>query len=150
ASGLAVSGLYLANESKKARTAREGLEQGRAALERGDHEAAMVGLGKYVARHRDDPDAVLLLAEARRAVPMEHGRHLNQAAAMARSAAELAPDKIAPLEMLLELYPSMGFVNETLTTADAILKLQPAHLDALRARAAGLTALGRLAEALEA
>lgn len=150
ASGLAVSGLYLANESKKARTAREGLEQGRAALERGDHEAAMVGLGKYVARHRDDPDAVLLLAEARRAVPMENGRHLIQAAAMARSAAELAPDKIAPLEMLLELYPSMGFVNETLTTADAILKLQPAHLDALRARAAGLTALGRLAEALEA
>lgn len=152
AAGIAVA--VVVRGQVRAHLMEEALAEGRAAYEAGDYETAMRRIGFYVGRADDNPEtmdaeALYLLADARRREPMARGQHLVQAAGLARRAADLMPGDPRPLRMLLELYPALGFGNETLDAADRLLEIEPGDLDAMLLRTEMLAAVGRRAEATE-
>src|SRR3954471_25034421 len=81
------------------------LRDGMEAYKAGDYKKTMDLLGKYAGRDRNNEPVILALADARRRTPMDENQsHIREAIRFARHAGELAPNDLAPKEMLLDLY----------------------------------------------
>ena len=147
--GAGIAGTIAARSIMLRRTADRALVEGMAAYERGDFADAMTGLGAYVARDKSNAKALLALADSRRNVPVDGGRHLVSALAFARAAAQAAPDDPAPLQVIVDLCVQLTYKPEALDAAQKLLALQPDNLRALEVRTGTLASLGRTREALE-
>ena len=109
----------------------EGLE----AYERGAYEEALPKLSYVIARNKQDLDALLAFADARKRIPQENNRHLHGAIAHYRAAIGIEPENIEALEGLLELYPRVGYRLEATDVADRIIEVDPEHIEARSTRA---------------
>lgn len=147
--GAGLLGAYVVNDVHRKNRMAESLREGTAAYEAADYRGTMDKLGYYVGQNRKDGKALLMIADARRKTPEENRRHILEAIPYAKAAAESLPNDPAPLEMLLELYGEANFLLERLKTAEALLKINPRHYDALKAKAIVLANTGKTAEAVE-
>lgn len=129
-------------------------ESGVAARARGDHHTAVNDLAFYLqgtdAGVEIDPELWLEWIDSRRKLPEENSKHLFTAIVGAKQAVIAMPGDRRPLEQLLDLYRQVGQITERLDTADRLLAIDPAHADALMARAISLWQLGRNDEAMAA
>ncbi len=144
--GGAATGAYFVREARRAQQIAEAYTDGMAAYDAGDYENALRGLGKALSEHREDPEVLYRVANARRHVPVENNRHLGAAIPYAREAAGRAPQDERPLALLLDLYRRVGFVTERLEAADRLLALDPTHEQAHTAKIECLATLGRSSE----
>lgn len=120
-------------------------DRGIAALQRGDHRAALPDL-LLAANRSGDPDLLVMLANARANVHEERDRHLLMAAELYRDALTLAPRHVGALEGLLEVSGRLGWEREHAETADRLLRIDPDHRGAIAAQlAARIAALVRSA-----
>ena len=143
-------GLSVVRNRVKARTLQESREQGLAAYESGDLDLAAEKLGYYHATKNDDPDVAYKLADASMRLPSQGNEGLRSAALFAKRAADLAPTRTEPLELLVEIFGLLNQQTERLDAAERLLELDPASTIALDAKARALVAMGRRDEALEA
>lgn len=148
--GGAVGAAKLALDARRASRASTALDRGLAAYEAGDYENAMRNLGTASSRIKDRPDLYYALADSRRRIREENGRHIPAAIAFARAARDLTPDDPRPRIMLIELYITAGFLSELLTEADRVLSIEPENRTALEGRCVALVSLGRREEAIAA
>lgn len=142
-------GLSVVRNRVKSQTLEESRREGLAAYEAGQLAEAAEKLGYYHATRNDDPDVAYKLADARRRLPSEGNEGLRSALAFARRAAELAPARTEPLEMLLELHGLLNQQTERMAVAERLLRLEPENTVALEAKARSLVAMGRRDKALE-
>ncbi|MCC7389724.1 MAG: tetratricopeptide repeat protein [Phycisphaerales bacterium] len=135
-SALAVAGLYKFREASKARALRQDRVDGMAAYERQAYAEAVPHLSRYVAKHREDAEALLAFADSRRMVPADDGSgsHIKHAMAVTRLALERDPGSLRGRVMLMELSAASGLATETDRAALAVLELDPLYRDALLAR----------------
>ena len=143
-------GLSMMRTRVKNRTLEESRAQGLTAYEEGNLSLAAEKLGYYHATRNDDPDVAYKLADASMRLPSQGNEGLRSAVSFAKRAADLAPTRTEPLELLIELHGLMNQQTERLAVADKLLKLQPESGVALDARARSLVAMGRRDEALQA
>ena len=146
---VAVGSAYAFKEVHRNRKMDVSLREGTAAYEAGDYPGTMDKLGYYISQNRKDPKALLMIANARKSVPLENRRHIAEAIPYAKLASEAAPDDVAALELLLDLYSQANYRTEALQTADRLLKITPAHNEALRVKAFLLASTGKWPEAIE-
>ncbi len=147
--GALVGAGVLVRNIQRERLAARSHERGMAAWEARDYAGTVKEMSYYVQRHREDVEALLIVAEAHTHVPQENGRHILRAISHARAAAEADPRDPKPLEMLVRLYLQNGFIAEALDAADKLLALDARHRAALEARTVALDLSGKSAEALE-
>lgn len=147
---LAAGGAMIARDVLRERRAQNGLADGRTAFEQRDFPGAMAGLGNYVSRYPNDPDALLMLARARAEVPMENRRHLAVAVTLARRAVDQRPTDSAALEYVVDLYTRLGFLTETRQYSQRLLAVDPVNVTAHTAGISTLVATSRFDEALAA
>ena len=143
-------GLSIVRNRVKARTLEESREQGLAAYERGDLPLAAEKLGYYHATRNDDPDVAYKLADASMRLPSQGNEGLRSAALFAKRAADLAPTRTEPLELLIEIHGLLNQQTERLDVADKLLELDPNSTVALDAKAKSLVTMGRRDDALDA
>lgn len=144
--GAATTAAYFVREARHAQQLVEAYHDGMAAYDVGDYANALRGLGKSLSEHRDDPEVLFRIADARRHVPIENDRHVQAAIAFAREAASRDPQDKRPLELLLTLYAKTGFITEGLDVSDRLLALDLTNYDALTAKVQCLSALGKTVE----
>jgi tetratricopeptide (TPR) repeat protein len=147
---LAAGGAYVARDILRERRAQNGLVDGRAAFAQGNYPDAMSGLGHYISRYPNDPDALLMLARARAEVPMENRRHLAVAVTLARRAVDQRPTDADAIEYVVNLYTRLGFLTETRQYAQRLLAVDPANITGHTASISALVATSRFDEALSA
>lgn len=142
-------GLWLFRGAQIARRVAESRERGMAAHAEARFDEAMLrDLSYVVGRDKIDGEAMYALANARRHIPVENGRHIITAISFAQAAAEMLPGDSRPLELLVELYSYTGFVGEVIETADKLLSMTPTHREALQAKVRALRTKGQLDDAL--
>lgn len=146
---LATTG-YFVREARRSQQLADAYRDGMAAYDAGDYESALRGLGKSLSLHRDDPEVLYRIADARQRVPLENDRHIAAAIPFARESTTRNPTDTRPLELLLGLYGRVGFITERLDAANRLLTLDPAHHDAQVAKIECLSALGRSGELRQA
>ena len=145
-----VAGLWAVKQQREAARAERSYERGMAAFEAEDWPTALTNLSYYLRTHQTDADGVYRLAVARRHVPLENDRHIQQAIELAREAASLAPDDERPLDLLMRLYVWTGYMTELLDVTDRLLELDPDNRDALEIRLQALSVASRRDEAIAA
>ncbi len=143
-------GLSVMRTRVKNRTLEESRAQGLEAYETGNLSLAAEKLGYYHASRNDDPDVAYKLADASMKLPTQGSEGLRSAVSFAKQAAELAPTRTEPLELLIEIHGLLNQQTERLAVADKLLKLDPQSGVALDAKARSLVAMGRREEALQA
>lgn len=134
---------------RRAQTAQrlaEAREQGLRLHEEGKWEQALVELNRATYGSRDDAELLVAIADSRRRVPLESGRHVGSAVSFAQQALVIDPQNAEAMDILLTLYPITGQVTELIDVAERRLAIDPEHHDALWARAQGLIVLGRSGE----
>jgi tetratricopeptide (TPR) repeat protein len=141
--------LHIARNKGKERLLREHHEAGFAAYEAGNFEEAVEKLGYYNSAINDDPDVAYKLADASRRLPSQGGNGLRKAVSLAKTAADLAPTRTEPLELLLDLHGELNQQTERLSVALKLLRLEENSPAALTAKAMAEVALGRRTDALE-
>ncbi|MEX0654738.1 MAG: tetratricopeptide repeat protein [Phycisphaeraceae bacterium] len=119
----------------------ESRDEGRVALEEGDYFQAMHKLGRYLQHHASDPEVTYQYAQARLEVEEADGRHLTHGANALRRALALDPENSAIRRRLLKVYSQIGFFNETIDTAEALLRENPDDAEAMRAQVEALLRL---------
>lgn len=144
-----VAGAWAVRSAQQKRLLESAREQGMAAYEAGDLPVALRRLGYYIARRKDDGEALLAYARAQELTPSLNDRNLVQAVTANRLALGVLPDDPRPLEGLIRVYMRMGFVGEMLDAAEQALALDPENEEGLRAKTSALFALGRPREAAE-
>jgi len=92
---------------------------------------------------RTRADAMAALADSRRRVPMDNGRHLAAAVGYAQQALAVDPRHVPALELLLDVYTQTNQVTELLDVSERLLAIDATHREALWSRARGLAALRR-------
>ena len=137
-------------EIQQERRAMSAYERGTVAYDAGEYEAAMSDLGTYVAWSKTDPDALYRLADCRRRVHPENEQNLRMAVSIAREALALQPDDPRHYELLIELYPQIGFYNELRDVADRLRGLDPDHRGALDASVRASIMLDEHQDAIDA
>ncbi|GAB5496855.1 MAG: hypothetical protein Phyf2KO_19350 [Phycisphaerales bacterium] len=140
--------LHIARTKGKERLLREHYEQGLAAYEAGDFELAVEKLSYYNSAINDDPDVAYKLADSSRRLPAQGNDHLRKAVLLAKSAADLAPTRAEPLELLLDLHGQLGQQTERMAVADRLLLLDENSANALTAKAMAQVALSQRDRAL--
>jgi len=147
--GAGVGGLWLAKRSIVASRIVESRARGLAAHSAGQFDTKMLRDLSYVAgRDRSDGEVLYALADTRRRIREENGRHILSAITFAQAAEDALPGDKRPLELLLELYSVTQFVGETLLTADKLLAIDPTNRLALQSKIRALQIKGSLDEAL--
>jgi tetratricopeptide (TPR) repeat protein len=111
---------------------------------------ALPQLGKYIARHQSDPDALYAYATSRALTEEPDGRHVIEGMQLLRRYLDLAPDNAEARELLLDLYTRAGYSNEAVELADRVLSSRPDDTAALRARYIALGRLRRFDDAIKA
>lgn len=140
--------LHIARTKGKERLLSQHYEQGIAAYEAGDFEQAVEKLGYYNSAINDDPDVAYKLADASRRLPAQGNDHLRKAVLLAKSAADLAPTRPEPLELLLDLHGQLGQQTERMAVADRLLYIDENSSKALTSKAMAQLALGQRDNAL--
>ena len=130
--GIGLLAVY-GREYQQDKRAAAAYETGMAAYERADYPAALRSLNTYISRNQDDAETMYVFAVCRARVEEEDLRHIRRATVLAREAAALAPDDPRPLELLLELYPQIGFLAEYRDAAKRLIVLDPDNRMALNA-----------------
>ena len=143
-------GAVAARNFIRERRAQTGLVDGKAAFEAGNFSGAMDGYGRYVSRHPDDAEALIMLARARAQVPMENRKHLGTAASLAVRALEQRPTDKDALALATDLYTQLGFLTETRQFAQRLIAVDPKNAAAHRANVSALVATSRWEEATKA
>ncbi|WP_428937820.1 tetratricopeptide repeat protein [Fontivita pretiosa] len=123
---------------------------GLAAANSGNDSAALELLGKYLARHPADVEALVAYAGARRRAPLPDNAHLAQTIQILRHILRIDPTRDPQRRELLELCLRAGMHPEALAVADELLAKDPTDADALRTRAVCLLAMGRRQDAAQA
>lgn len=150
AGGAAVVGGYAFRQSQLRGNMERWLAEGTAAHDRGDYETALANLNEYISRDKENVEALLDFADARRRVPAEAGMHLSQARGITQTALAIVPDSVRGRRMLMQIYTDMGVVTETREAAESLLELVPNDIDAHRTRVDVLAGLGRDEETIAA
>jgi len=140
--------LHIARGKSKERLLRENYAAGFAAYEAGNFEEAVEKLGYYNSAISDNPDVAYKLADASRRLPSQGGGGLRKAVSLAKTAADLAPTRTEPLELLLDLHGELNQQTERMNVALRLLKLDENNTAALTAKAMAEVALGRKDDAL--
>lgn len=144
-----IVGLSAVRNRVKSRTLEESRREGLAAYQEGNLRLAADKLGYYHASRSDDPDVAYKLADARMRLPAQGSESLRAAEQLARQAAELAPGRAEPLELLLRIQNQLNKQTERLDTAERLLRQDPKNTKAIDAKSRTLLALGRRPEAME-
>jgi tetratricopeptide (TPR) repeat protein len=118
-------------------------------FEAGEYEAALDLLSRYVAKNREDVDALLKLARCRAEVPSPNQRHLVDAAGFYREVIRLNPGNVEALKGLLDIYRRIGFAPELERIADELLRIEPNNVPAIESRTALAFQRGSWKEAME-
>ncbi|MEO1008341.1 MAG: tetratricopeptide repeat protein [Planctomycetota bacterium] len=150
AGGAVGAGGYVALNMQRARIAERSLADGMAAYRDKDYTNAVRQLGTHYRYDKQNVEALLAFADARRRVPAPNGAHLTTAVAIAQRALVLDPGNAEARRTLLELYAEMGFNSELVEVAGEMLAEDPADEQAARLRIAALLSMGRDAPALDA
>ncbi|MBL8764898.1 MAG: tetratricopeptide repeat protein [Phycisphaerae bacterium] len=140
--------LVFVQRAQRHRLVTEKLASAMQAEKEGRFEDAVKDFLYFYGQKKDNAEANLAFARARRAVPEEANRHLGAAVLLAKDAAQRMPGQKPPLELLLDLYAQMGMVPEGLATADDLLKIDPKHAEALLTKCGALIQLGKNEDAL--
>lgn len=99
--------------------------EGMSAYDRGDYEAAVENLGRYMERDGKDADAFLRFARARLNVEESDGHHQTLALKAYKRYLSLRPDDTAVLRETLDVYLAAGMPQEAVFYSQ---KLLPANL----------------------
>src|SRR5688572_25781012 len=127
---------------------------GMAAFEQGDYAEALPKLSKYVAREKDDPQALFAYGKSRARVEELSGKHIMESMGVFKLLlTKPLPDelRLQCQHLLLETYDKVGAYNtEQIALADDVLAKRPDDLTALKYKAIALSRLLRYDEALAA
>jgi len=96
--------------------------QGMEFYQSGNFDDALPLLARYVRQNKDDPKALLALAEVRRAIETGNGSHLAECASVLRAYRLLEPEPLEPAMELLELYMILGSLPEADALATELLE----------------------------
>ena len=118
-------------------------------FEAGEYEAALDLLSRYVAKNREDVDALLKLARCRAEVPSPNQRHLVDAAGFYREVIRLRPGNVEALKGLLDIYRRIGYAPELERITDELLRIEPNNVPAIESRTALAFQRGSWKEAIE-
>ena len=121
---------------------------GLAAFQEGDYETVLSKLGFYLRGQGDDVEVLLAFADSRAKVPTQGTKHLVESARFYTAVLRLEPDNQEGMQRLLDLHRRLGMRTEWISIADRILALDPNHVEALAAKAAGLRLEGDMDGAL--
>jgi cellulose synthase operon protein C len=144
----ALGGAYVIRRAYLRSQAQQAGQKGLAAAKAGDYDAALPQLGQYLGRFPGDTDALYYYALARQHVQEPNNRQFGEAISLWRHLLDLKPDSVEARRQLLDLYVNLGFSNETLDTAETLLRGLPDDPAALRAKAIALTRLRRFPDAV--
>ncbi len=144
------AGAYAIKQAHTRKLMDQWLSDGMTSYKAGNYETAMGQLGNYVGRTKKNEEAIMALADCRRRLPMENGKHILIAIGLVNAAAKLNPTDPAPLEMLLDLYGQARFLTERLQVAESLLALQKDNRNALDAKVVTLALLGKVNDAYDA
>ena len=134
---------------RRERALEQSRNAGFEAFERGDHSTVLEELAPLIRRFPDDLELVRVVAISRLRTEEPDGAHLPGATVLFQRVVELAPDDLEARRELLRLYPRLGFLRETLDTADWIIESDPEDAEAMEVRVQVLAAMGRWGEASE-
>ncbi len=145
--GLAVAGLFIAKELRREAWIASEREQGFLAIEAGDPEKAIGHFARILSFAKQDREMLVVLADAREAVPSDDGGHILAAIRVRQMIAELDPDDLVAARNLMRLYATAGLASEADRQADAVLRLASEDADALSVKLQVATSRGRTNEA---
>lgn len=133
------------------RRALDSRARGMQAIQAGNYKEALHQIGSYLQRYGQETDAEAMYqyAIARKSLPLSRRKHIEQAIGILRHAVEIDPSLADAQHELLQLYPQVGYIEETQALAKKLLEKNPDDVDALRADAIALTAKRKFGEALE-
>ncbi len=142
-------GAKLLLDWRRAKALEEARAEGFDAFSRGEHAVVLEKLGPLIRQSPDDLDLIRAVAYARVRLVEPDGSHLAGSAVLFQKVVELDAKDVDARRELLQVYPRLGFLRETLDTADAILESVPGDPEAMEARVQVLAAMGRWTEASE-
>ncbi len=145
--GLAVAGLFIAKEWRRAAWVASQREQGLLAIQAGDPEKAIACFASILNFSREDREMLVAFAEAREAVPAEDGGHILGAIRIRQMIAELDPNDVESARSLMRLYTSAGLAPEADRQADEVLRLANEDAEALSIKLQIASTRGRSADA---
>jgi Tfp pilus assembly protein PilF len=140
--------LYLRNEHRKAEKLADARRSGLAAFHAGDFRATLDALGPYVARNKQDPEALLAYGTARSRIEEPNGKHIIEGIAVFNALLSIDPTNTEARHRLLDLYTQAYYSREAIDLADRVLATDPTDAAALRAKCVGLDRLRKFDEAL--
>ncbi len=143
-------GAYGFRKMQLARNLASWRNQGLSAYEKGDLEAAIPPLSKYVTHDTTDEETLLAFADARRQIPLDNAAHLKQAISLTQIALNLDPQSLRARTMLLDLYRAIGYSTEARDAARAVLELDPSNRTAHETMIQSFFAAGRTDDAAQA
>lgn len=112
------AGAVLLREQARDRALTENRAEGLRLTKSGEYAAGLELLSPYVARYRDDEEALLAYARCRLGLPLPNGKHVAGAINAARQAADTNPDRIAPLEFLIAVYADVKLQTELVAACE--------------------------------
>ncbi|HTL30231.1 MAG TPA: tetratricopeptide repeat protein, partial [Tepidisphaeraceae bacterium] len=148
---LVATGIWIVNHNNRAKEqaiVAAGAE-GMKAFKDGDYATALTKLSPYVARHKDDADALYAYAISRARVELISGRHISEAIMLLDQYRTLKPDNPDANHELLDLYAKADRRVETLRLADEILAQDPKDVKALFAKSRMMLRAGDYQNAME-
>ncbi len=145
--GLAVAGLFIAKEWRRAAWVASERENGFIAIEAGEPEKAIGHFGPILSFSRDDREMLVAFAEARESVPTDDGGHILAAIRLRQMIAELDPEDLDAARNLMRLYAMAGFAAEAERQAEEVLRLAGDDAAALSIKMQIAASRGRAAEA---
>lgn len=145
--GLAVAGLFVAKEWRRAAWIASERENGFLAIEAGEPEKAIGHFGPILNFSRDDREMLVAFAEAREAVPADDGGHILAAIRLRQMIAELDPEDLDAARNLMRLYAMAGFAAEAERQAEEVLRLAGDDAAALSIKMQIAASRGRATEA---
>jgi tetratricopeptide (TPR) repeat protein len=122
---------------------------GMKAFKEGDYATALARLGTYVAKHKDDADALYAYAISRSRVEEISGRHITEAIMLLDQYRSMRPNDANANHELLDLYAKADRTVETMRLADEMLQQNPKDIKALLAKSRAMLRTGDYEGALK-
>ncbi|MEM1183416.1 MAG: tetratricopeptide repeat protein [Planctomycetota bacterium] len=148
-----VGALFIARtvrEHQKAALVEAARVDGMTAYEAGDYEVAVDRLSYFVARNKNDREALRAFADSLLNTEDPNGRKFAQAIRVHQLLITGATEIDESHEILLDLLTQAGLATELIALADEVLALDPDHRAARLRRVEALSALARHQEAIDA
>ena len=144
--------VYALREGQLNRHALAALDDGLAAYEQEEYDAALHKIGTYLQRHDEDAevDTLYAYADCRLNVPVPNDRHITQGITLMERVLEKDPAHADGIETLLELRLAVGQTLEALALTDRVLARDPDHMRAHEARVWAHQISGNLDAAIDA